>query len=462
MFVTRKALSRRTLLRGVGATVALPWLDAMTAAAGRGRDETPPRRLIAIEMVHGAAGSAALGAQHHMWSPAAAGRDFDLAPTSLRDLAPFREHLTIVTGTSVAGAESRDAREFGGDHLRSSAVFLTQTHPKLTDGADVEAGISLDQLYAARAGGDTPIPSLQLCIEDTGQGGTCGTPYACAYTDTISWASATQPLPMLRDPRVVFDQLFAVLGGGPSAAAERARRADERSILDWLGTAIARLRLDLGPADRRRLGDHLEHVREIERRLQVIERLNRNGDPRALPGAPAGVPDSFTAHVRLLMDLIVVALRTDTTRVVAFKLGRDNSNRVYPESGFRGAFHPTSHHGGALARLRDFATLNTFHVGQLAYLLQQLRDTSDGGATLLDQTAVLYGSPMGDSNLHNHARVPCLLAGHAGGAIRGGTHVVVPDGTPLANVWLSVLHALGCDDARAFGDSTGPIDLVNA
>ena len=411
-YLTRRHLSRRTMLKGLGAAIALPALDAMTPARALAAAATrPPSRLICIEMVHGAAGSAALGAERNLWSPAATGRDFDLTPTSLSGLAHLREHLTIISNMDVPTAEPYMVREVGGDHFRSSAVFLTQTHPKMTDGADVEAGISLDQVYAARVGRATPIPSMQDCIENVDQGGACGFPYACAYTDSISWASPTQPLPMIRSPRAVFDELFGVWGNSQSPASRRAEQTDERSILDWLGTAIGRLQRDLGSADRRRLSDYLDNIREIERRLQAVEAFNTSGESRALPTAPIGVPDSFSAHVRLMFDLQLVALASDATRVVAFKMGRDNSNRTYPESGFNGAFHPTSHHSGKIERILDFAKLNQFHVTQLAYLLDRMRDTPDGDGSLLDNSVVLYGSPMGDSNLHNHKRVPFFLAG---------------------------------------------------
>lgn len=460
MFITQKALSRRTVLKGLGAAIALPALDAMMPAMARAQSAArTPTRLICVEMVHGSAGSSALGAERNLWAPAAVGRDFDLSPTSLNGLASLREHLTIVSNCDVACAEPYTAREIGGDHFRSSAVFLTQAHPKLTDGADVEAGTSLDQIYAARAGQQTPIPSMQLCIEDVNQGGACGFPYACSYTDSISWASPTQPLPMIRNPRVVFDEMFGVAGAGGTVEEQRARQADDRSILDWLRSAIGRLERDLGTEDRRRMSDYLDNIREIERRLKAVEAFNASGETREIPEAPLGVPDSFTQHLRLMFDLQLVALRSDITRVFALKLGRDNSNRVYPESGFTGAFHPTSHHSGKLEKILDFAKLNQFHVSQMAYLLERMRDTPDGEGSLLDNSVVIYGSPMGDSNLHNHKRVPFFIAGHAGGRIKGGTHIKTPAGTPLANAMLGVLHALGADDISQFGDSEAALAL---
>ena len=458
-FMSGKSLSRRTMIRGLGATVALPWLDAMTPAGRVLAAAAPPPRLVCIEMVHGAAGSAQLGVERNLWAPAATGRSFDLAPTSLASLEPYRDVLTIVSNTDVPSAEPYSTREIGGDHIRSSASFLTHAHPKQTAGADVEVGTSLDQLYAQRFGQDTPIPSLQLCIENVDQGGGCGFGYSCVYTDTISWASPTEPLPMIRDPRVVFDEIFGVFGAGADERARRRNRDDNRSILDWLSGAIARVSRDLGARDRSRLGDYLAQVREIERRVQAVEARHGTGEPRELPGAPAGVPDSFAAHVKLLIDLQVLAFASDVTRVVAFKLGRDNSNRAYPESGFAGAFHPASHHGGRADRLLEFAQLNAYHVSMVRYYLDRLHATSDGDGSLLDRTVVLYGSPMGDSNLHDHKRVPFFLAGRAGGALTGGRHLQAPEGTPLSNVMLSLLRVLGLHDMEAFGDSTGTFDL---
>lgn len=460
MYLSNRHLSRRRVLRGLTATVALPFLDAMLPARVRAAaaSKTPPR-LICIEMVHGAAGSSARGIEQNLWAPAKTGRDFDLSPTSLRALEPFRDYLTIVSNTDCANAEPFTVKEVGGDHFRSSAVFLTQAHPRLTEGADVEAGTSLDQIYAQRVGQASPIPSMQLSIESVDGGGGCGAGYSCQYTDTISWASPTRPLPMIRNPRVAFDELFGVFGAGATPEERRARRAVDRSILDGLSSALSRLRGEIGPADRTRLSDYLDNVREVERRLQAVEAFNASGEPRELPTAPAGVPDSFSDHVRLMFDLQLFALQSDVTRVFAFKLGRDNSNRVYPESGFGGAFHPTSHHSGKIEKIRDFATLNTFHVGQVAYLLERLRDTKDGEASLLDNSVVLYGSAMGDSNLHNHKRVPLFIAGHAGGAIKGGVHIKAANGTPLANAMLAVLHALGLDDVKEFGDSEGALAL---
>jgi Protein of unknown function (DUF1552) len=263
MFITQ-TLSRREILRSLGAAVALPYLDAMMPAGRSTARAVAPSRLVCIEMVHGAAGSAPIGAAKHLWAPEGVGTSFDLSPTSLRSLIPFQDLLTIVSNTNVENADPFEAREIGGDHFRSSAVFLTQAHPKRTAGADVEAGTSLDQLYARRVGRDTPLPSLQLSIERGDQGGGCGFGYSCAYVDTISWATPTTPLPMIRDPRVVFDELFGVFGPGASAEARRAGRASTRSILDWLGDAINRVGRTLGAADKTRLTEYLDSIREID------------------------------------------------------------------------------------------------------------------------------------------------------------------------------------------------------
>jgi len=457
MYITQKHMSRRTVLRGVGATMALPFLEAMVPARTAWAKTAGSKvRLACIEMVHGAAGSTAVGIKKHLWAPEGVGQNFDLSAGSLSSLEPYRDYLTIVSNTDVRNAEAFTAAEIGGDHFRSSAVFLTQSHPKQTQGSDVHVATSLDQFYAQRSGQDTPIPSMQLCIENVDQAGGCSYGYSCVYTDSISWAGPTQPLPMARDPRFVFDQLFGV-GATPQERVER--RSEDRSILDWLGTAVTRMNRDLGASDRARLGDYLEDVREIERRIQKVEESNTTGEERALPGAPVGVPDSFEEHVKLMFDLQALAFASDTTRVFAFKMGRDASNRVYPESGYKAAFHSASHHQDREDRILDYAKINRYHVSMIPYFLEKLKNTADGESNLLENTLVLYGSPMGNSNLHNHKRCPLFLAGHAGGQLKGNMHVRAADGTSMANVMLSVAHKLGLTDMEAFGDSSGALDL---
>ena len=458
MYISKKHISRRTVLRGMGATVALPLLDAMVPAGlARAQTGSDPTRLVCIEMVHGAAGASQYGAAQNLWSPATTGSQFDLTPGSLSSLEPFREYLTIISDTDVRQAEAVIPKEIGGDHFRSSAVFLTQAHPRQTEGSDIHAGVSLDQLYAQRYGQDTPIPSMQLCIENVDQAGGCAYGYACVYTDTISWASPDQPLPMIRDPRVAFDQLF---GAGGTAEQRAARRRTNSSILDYITDRVAQLKTELGAADVQRLDRYLDNVRELERRIQRIEQRNSSGEMRELPAAPAGVPDSFEEHMQLMFDLQALAFAADMTRVFSFKMGRDSSARVFPESGVDRPFHPASHHGEREANIEDFARINRYHVGQLPYFLQKLQDTMDGDTHLLDKTMIIYGSPMGNPNVHNHKRCPLFVVGGANGELDGNLHVRAAPETPMANAMLSLVHKLGLDDLESFGDSTGALSLT--
>jgi hypothetical protein len=419
----------------------------------------PKVRFAAIEMVHGSAGATKFGLEKNMWSPAQVGRAFDLSPSSLKPLEPFRDYLTIISNTDVKNAEAFELPEIGADHFRSSAVFLTQTHPKQTQGSDVRAGTSIDQMYAQKHGQDTPIPSMQLCIENVDQAGGCAYGYSCVYTDTISWATPTKPLPMVRDPRAAFDQLFGV-GSTPEERAA-IRRADA-SILDWISTEVARLRRELGAGDRARLAEYLDNVREVERRIQKIEAYNASGEPREMPEAPIGVPDSFSEHVKLMFDLQVLAFQSDTTRVFSFKMGRDGSSRVYPESGINLPFHPASHHGEREDRVTQFAKINEYHVSLIPYFLEKLKNTPDGDSNLLENSLIVYGSPMGNSNVHNHKRCPLFLAGHAGGALKGGLHIMTPEGTPMANVFLTLAQTALNLEITSFGDSNGTLELNGA
>ncbi len=460
--LTGKALPRRTFLRGLGAVVALPYLDAMVPTLGaltkRSVAAAPggKTRFVAIESVHGAAGSNIWGASKNLWAPAATGKDFVLNPDgALIPLEPWRKHLTIISNTDTRMAEAFDAPEIGGDHFRSSAVFLTQSHPKQTQGSDLYVGTSMDQLIARRIGGDAAIPSMQLCIENLDQAGGCYYNYACAYTDTISWASPSEPLPMIRNPRTAFDLLF---GAGNNNADRMSRRKANQSILDWITGETNSLKRQLGPSDQQRLDKYLEDIRELERRIQAVEARNSSGEARELPEAPVGVPDSFAEHMQLMFDFQVLAFQSDMTRVFSFKTGRDASSRQYPESGTDKGFHPASHHGGRESAILDFNKINRYHVSMLPYFLDKLANTMDGEQSLLDQTMIMYGSPMADGNIHNHRRCPLLVLGHGNGRIAGETHLKAPDGTPMANVFLTLMHRLGLD-VKSFGDSTGEFAL---
>jgi hypothetical protein len=352
-------------------------------------------------------------------------------------------------------AEAFEPPEVGGDHFRSSAVFLTHSHPKQTKGSDLYCGTSLDQLHAQRFGQETVMPSLQLCIESTNKGGGCDYNYSCSYIDCISWASPTEPLPMIRSPRTAFDMLFGA-GGTPEERARR--RQTHSSILDWVAEEMQGLSQELGAADRRRVNQYLENVREIERRIESVEARNTSGEERDLPDAPPGVPDSYTEHMKLMFDLQVLAFEMDMTRVVSLKTGRDASNRTFPESGSDRGFHPASHHGDSKDAILEFNKICKYRVGQLAYFLERLQQTTDGESSLLDQSVVLWGSPMGDANLHNHRRCPLVVFGGASRRLKGGSHVKAPDGTPMANAMLTVLNVLG-HELESFGDSTGEMAL---
>jgi hypothetical protein len=456
MFLTQRHLSRRALLRGLGAAVALPLLDSMVPAqTPLGKTAASPRtRFACIEMVHGAAGSTLDGSSKHYWSPEKEGADFEFTQT-LQPLEPYRKYLTVISDTDLNPATAQSAAEEGADHFRSSAVFLTAAHPKMTEGSDIHAGISIDQLYAQKFGQDTPLPSIQLCIENVDATGACAYGYACVYADTISWASPGSPLPMTIDPRMAFERLF---GDGSTAQERLARQQVDRSILDGIIQDVVRLQKNLGAGDRTRLNDYLENVREIERRIQRIEKYNASGEARAIPEAPLGVPDSYEEHVKLMFDMQALGFMTDVTRVSTFKMSRDVSQRTFPESGVKTPFHSASHHGEVPSKIADFAKINRYHVSLLPYFLEKLRNTPDGDGTLLDHSLILYGSPMGDGSVHNHKRVPLLLLGHANGQLKGNLHVRAVDGTPMANAYLSVLHKLGIP-AESIGDSTGELSI---
>ena len=456
-FITGKHLARRTFLKGMGGTIALPFLDAMVPAGKSMYQAADKTRLIAIEIAHGSAGSADWGASQYLWAPQQLGRNPDLSTSALQAIEPFKDYLTIISNTDVVMAESFKPEEIGGDHPRAGAVFLTQAHPKQTESSDVYVATSLDQMYARRFGQDTPIPSMQMCIENVDQAGGCSYGYACAYMDSISWASPTEPLPAIRNPRVVFEQLFGV---GGTAAERNSTRRTERSILDWIAADIGKLKGTLKPEDKQRMDQYLDNIRELERRIQGIEARNSSGEERALPAAPSGVPDSFTDHVHLMMDLQVLAFQSDMTRVFSFKMARDAIGKVYPESGTLTPFHPASHHGEKPEAILDFNVINRYHVGHLNYLMGKLKDSMEGDTHLLDKTMIIYGSSMGDSNLHNHKRCPLIVLGGANGQMKGNVHLKAPDGTPMANAMLTLMHKLGFDEP-GFGDSTGEFSFID-
>ena len=455
-FNTKKYLSRRTMLRAAGVSLGLPFLDAMVPAqTPLHKTAAQPRpRLACLEMVHGSAGSTIEGTRKAYWIPAKQGRDFEM-PFSLTPLEPYRDYLSIISNTDLHHADAFIASEDGADHFRSSSVYLTASHPRQTEGSDVRCGVSMDQVYAQAYGQDTPLPSIQLCIENVDASGSCGYNYSCVYSDTISWATPTTPLPMTIDPRMAFENLF---GDGGTSSERILRQRETKSILDSIRGEVSSLARGLGSRDKARLDSYMDNVREIERRIQLIEQYNAKNPNRELPSAPLGVPDAWEDHVKLMFDLQVLAFAADVTRVSSFKMSRDTSQRVFPGSGVKSPFHSLSHHGESPATLAEMAQLNKYHVSMVAYFLDKLKNTPDGDGNLLDHSLVVYGSPMGDSNVHGHKRVPLLFAGKAGGAIKGNTHVYSKDGTPMANAWLTALNRLGVK-RDIFGDSTSEVAI---
>ena len=460
-YISGKHLHRRTFLKGVSASVALPLLDGMIPAGRTWRDPAAdPRqtRLICVEESMGTAGSSVYGLQENLYTPLTAGRDFKLPEYNLLDplIDGFRDYITVVSNTDCRMADPYTATEIGGDHDRSSACFLTQAHPKQTQGSDIFLGVSLDQLHAQRYGQDTPLPSLELCLEGAARGGACNYDYHCAYRHNISWAQPNRPLPALRDPRAVFERMF---GAGDSTADRIERRQTRGSLLDWIAVETARFKRSLSAVDRVALDSYLDGVREIERRIQLVESRNSSGEGRALPDAPAGVPDSWDDHMEIMLDLQVLALRSEITRVISFKTGSDQSNTSHPASGVDAGWHAVSHHGNNPITVMQYLAINSYRLGAFGRLLEKLEGTVEGDATLLDKTAIVWGSAMGDPNLHNHRRVPLLLMGKANGALEGNMHVNAPEGTPTANAFLALLQGIGHHDLEHYGDSTFKLPL---
>ena len=459
-FITGKYLPRRTFVRGMGASMALPFLDAMVPA-GRSPNkilaEPGDTRLLCIEEAMGVAGSNEWGATQYLYAPEKLGKNFELnVSNALKPLEPFQDYLTIISNTDVRMAEPYAPPEIGGDHRRSSSVFLTQAHPKQGEGSDVYLGTSLDQLHAHRYGQDTVLPSVQHCIESVDAGGGCGRGYHCAYRDSISWATPMRPLPAIREPRAAFEQLFGV---GRTLEERAARRRAQQSIMDWMAAEVARLRRSLGAADRRVMERYMENIRELERRLALVEVRNTSGEARELPDAPASIPDRWAEHMEIMFDLQLLAFESDLTRVISFKIGRDLSNRPFPESGVNQSHHAATHHGNKPESIRALNAINLYRISVLPYLLDQLKNTVEGDTNLLDKTVVVWGSAMGDANLHAHRRAPLILLGGGNGALEGNLHLKAPEGTPMANAMASILNAIGHEEIDGFGDSTGRFGL---
>ncbi len=444
MFITKKHLSRRTFLRGTGAMVALPFLDAMAPA------QTPVRHTAAAPKTRFACFYVPHGATMDKWTPASEGTGFDFTEI-LQPLEPFREHVNIVSGLAhpyVAGAGGADVSA-GANHTRAAAVFLTGAIPER--GPQAHLGVSADQVLARHIGQDTPLPSLELSIEEAVLA--CEAAFSCAYRNSISWTSPSDPLPMQNNPRLVFEKLF---GDGSSGTERRARRQQSRSLLDSVMDQVTSLQHDLAPGDRRRLTQYLDDVREVERRIQRAEASVR--DDLELPEVPSGVPATFQDHLKLLMDLQVIAFQAEITRVSTLMFARELSNATYPETPIRDPFHNLSHHSNDRANMDRFAQLNTYHMTKFAYFVEKLKGIPDGDGTLLDHSLVLYGSSLSDGNQHNFSPLPIVLAGGASGQLKGGRHLQYPKDTHMSNLLLSLIDKLGVHQ-ETFGDSTGMLEV---
>jgi hypothetical protein len=439
MIITRKALPRRTFLRGMGACVALPLLDAMvpsmTALAKTPAD--PVRRLGFVYMP--------MGCDIANWTPRAEGRLLELSPT-LQSLGPIVDQLTVITNLELKNA-------YPGTHATSNAAFLSAATAKWTESTDYYLGTTVDQIAAKRIGNETLLPSLELSMDLLHTVGQCDNGYACVYQNNLSWSSPTTPLPAEAHPRIVFERLF---GEGGSAAERRAALRKKASLLDWVREDTTRLQQKLGPEDRTRVGQYLETVREVERRIQKAE-AGTTDDQLPDLDRPVGVPAAYADHARLMFDLQVLALQGDVTRVITFQLARETSNRTYTEIGVPDPHHPLTHHGNDAEKVAKMAKINAFHVSLFAYFLEKLKATPEGDGSLLDHSIYLYGSGMGNPNVHDHTNLPVLVAGGGGGKIKGARHIKYAEPTPLANLHLTLLERVGVR-LDAFADSKGKVD----
>jgi len=442
-------ISRRTLLRGVGVAVALPALEAMgPLRVFAGDTPAPPLRMAFFSIPN--------GVNNTYWFPKDLGATYRL-PKTLASLEPVKDDLLVISG--LAHDKARANGDGPGDHARSNATYLTGCQARKTDGKDIRAGISVDQLAAEKLGAQTRLASLELGCEKGAMAGNCDSGYSCAYSSAISWKSPTLPLPKEINPRAVFSRLF----GDPNQIAAERDRAKQalyrRSVLDLVRDDAKSLDAELGLADRRKLEEYLEAVRTIEKQIQASEK----GDPRRLPAmeAPEGIPAEFPAYLRLMMDLLVVAFQTDTTRISTFVMANEGSNRTFPWIEVRDGHHSLSHHGGNVEKTEKIQKIDQFYVEQFSYFVQKLKAIREGDGTLLDHSMIVYGGAIGDGNRHNHDELPLLLAGKGRGTITTGRHVRYPRGTPLCNLFLSMLDRVGVKEEK-FGDGTGRLHDLGA
>jgi uncharacterized protein DUF1552 len=443
MFITKMAMERRSFLRGVGATLALPFLDAMTPAFAAPTKAIP--RLSFMYVPNGANMAA--------WTPVGLGKDFAFSPT-LKSLEPFRERVNVLSGLALHSADRMN--DGAGDHSRATGAFLSGCHAKRTQGADLYLGITADQIAAKVLGKDNLLPSLELGIADRKTSPLCDEGYTCTYSNTLSWTSPTTPLPVENNPRLVFERLF---GEGGDAKQRGYRLRENRSILDSVTDSMKQLQGSLGTPDRRRVDQYFEAIRQVELRLQRVEAQNAEsptigeGVPR-----PLGAPEKFEDHIRLMMDLEVLAFQSDITRVTTLMFAAERSGRSYPEAGVPDSHHSVSHHDNSPEKLAKVAKIDAYHIQQLAYFMGKLRDIQDGDGTLLDHSMLLYGAGISNGNVHDHSPLPILLCGGGAGQLQGGRHIVFKDEPPLSNVVRSVLDKVGVHADR-LGESTGVADV---
>jgi hypothetical protein len=447
MVILKRSISRRAVLRGTGAALALPMLDAMIPALAIAAPETVrPIRLSFIEVPN--------GIMMDKWTPAKEGADFELTPV-LEPLATFRDRMLVLSGLNQYQAEAF-ANEVGGDHPRACTAWLTGTHAKMTSGADLRAGVSVDQVAAREFSKYTQLASLEIGLESAEVVGACESAYSCAYYNTISWRNDTTPLPMENRPRAIFERLFGDTGS-TDPKARKARTHENRSILDAVAEDAARLRGQLGRADRGKIDQYLDAVRDIERRIQLAE---AQGSPE-LPklGGPIGIPQTFSEYYKLMADLQVLAWQIDMTRICTFQIGHEMSGRAYPEVGFGDAHHSFTHHQGDPEKISKVIRINAFHTKLLAYYLDKLRSTPDGDGSLLDHSMVLYGSSLSDGNLHLYTDLPLLLVAGGVGGIKGGRHIRYRGGLPMTNLLLTMLDKARVPHVDKLGDSTGRLEI---
>ena len=452
MFITKKALPRRTFLRGVGATLALPLLDAMvpSSTALAQTAANPVRRLGFIYLPNGVARNFT-GINY--WTPSGEGTGFELSPI-LSPLAPYRDRLLVLSGLAQHQADAFDDGA-NGDHTRGTSSWLTGVHCKRTEGADVRNGISADQIAAKHLGQATALPSLELAIDLNFLGGQCENSYSCAYLNTLAWSSDTTPLPTENNPRIIFERLF---GDGGTSEQRLAQAKRNQSIIDSVLADLDRLQSSLGTADRTTVTEYLDAVREVERRIQRIE--SRDASELPTLERPAGVPDRFDEHVKLMYELQWLAFRSDMTRVTTFMLGRELNFRTYPEIGITEGHHGLSHHQDNPTQLAKYARLNTYQTELFAWFLDKLKSTPEGDGTLLDHSMFLYGAALSNPNLHAHYDLPIAVVGGGAGHLRGGRHLVYRSETPMTNLLLSLLDKAGVP-VEKLGDSTGRVELLS-